>query len=159
MPKESKPEWKAITIEEKTLGSKVWRSQKLKSPDGKLMYSLRAFAKKANGDLVQTNQGFTIPKEDCDKELLEGLISLLKSMSPADKPKSGAKVSTATPSTTQFVFMKKGASKAPKFIRNIVDDSVVETKFHSKARLFTAARAKILEANPLVSSQWVKRKA
>lgn len=80
MATKNTPEWKTKTLAEFEAGSKVWRAQKLKSPDGDILYGIKAFAKKKDGTLVITRQGFTILKDQCDKDLLVGISNLLKAI-------------------------------------------------------------------------------
>ena len=76
----SKPEWKVKTLGEFDTPTKTWKAQKLKSPDGDVLYGIKAFAKKKDGTLVITKQGFNLPVDQCDKDTLVGLSNLLKSI-------------------------------------------------------------------------------
>lgn len=88
-------QWETKTIKEVMIGKSVWRSQTLKSGDGKEMLSVRKFAKRANGELQVTNSGLTISIDEDTASTIEALTALLtslKSHSPGGKkPKPAAK--------------------------------------------------------------------
>lgn len=78
--KKSAGEWKTKTLAEVTINGQVWRAQKLKSPEGDLLFGVRAFYTKKDGTETITRHGFTLPKAVATKSNITQLNKLLKAL-------------------------------------------------------------------------------
>jgi len=83
MPKKkakAQSEWKVKVLKELVINGVTWRAQKLKSPDGKIMYGIRSFFKRKDGSEVPMKSGLTIQAAECTPESLSKINKLLKAL-------------------------------------------------------------------------------